>query len=111
MNMNMNGENKNTDYYVISPSIMENIAFYTRKLSNNLSYNKLQNLNVNDIHTNQDNVIDNFMNIFNNALEEEEEEEDRDNLYEIVDALNKRKNTIQQIKYDVLKRREECCCY
>ena len=107
----MNGENKNTDYYVISPSIMENIAFYTRKLSNNLSYNKLQNLNVNDIHTNKGNAIDMFIDIFKDALEEEKEEEDRDNLSEIVDALDKRKRTIQQIKYDVLKRREECCCY
>ena len=108
--MNMNGDKKNTEYYVISSSIMENIAFYTRKLSSNLCYKKLHSLNVNDIHTNQGNVIDVFMDIFKNALEEQEEE-DLDNLYEIIDALDKRKQTIQQINYDVLKRREECCCY
>lgn len=112
------------NYYVIPVSIMENIQYYVEEdvLKNNISfqeYGLLKNLNVDNIHTNENNVIDKFVVIFTSALQnlegesfdEEEGLEDRENLHEIIEALQKRKKAIKDITFDVLKRREECCCY
>jgi hypothetical protein len=112
-------------YYTIPINIIKNINFYTNEenaLINFIShkeYTLLKTLDVDQIHTNEKNVIDMFVLIFQSALHDLEGEsfdeeaglEDRDNLYEIIEALNKRKMAIQSITYDVLKRREECCCY
>ena len=112
------------NYYTIPASIMESIKYYAEEdvLENNISseeYDKLKTLNVNHIHTNKKDVIDDFVEIFQSALRDLEGEsfdeeaglEDRDNLYEMIEALKKRKKAIQDITLDVLKRREECCCY
>jgi len=111
------------NYYTIPATIMESIQYYAQEdvLANNISfqdYNLLKTLDVNQIHTNEKNVIDKFVSIFESALQDLEGEsfdkeavEDRDNLYEMIEALNKRKKAIQDITLDVLKRREECCCY
>ena len=111
-------------YYTIYTRIMESIKYYAEEdvLVNNISYQEydlLKTLDVNQIHTNEKNVIDNFVSIFQSALQDLEGEsfdeeaglEDRDNLYEMIEALNKRKKAIKDITLDVLKRREECCCY
>ena len=112
------------NYYIIPETIMENIQYYAEEdvLVNNISYQEydlLKTLDVNHIHTNKKNVIDKFVSIFQSALQDLEGEsfdeeaglEDRENLYEMIEALNKRKKAIQDITLDVLKRREECCCY
>jgi len=111
-------------YYTIPATIMESIKYYAEEdvLANNISYQEydlLKTLDVTHIHTNEKNVINKFMSIFQNALQDLEGEsfdeeaglEDRDNLNEMIEALNKRKKAIQDITVDVLKRREECCCY
>ncbi len=111
-------------YYTIPATVIESIQYYAEEnvLANNISYQEydlLKTLDVNQIHTNEKNVIDKFVTIFQSALQDLEGEsfdeeaglEDRDNLYEMIDALHKRKKAIQDITYDVLKRREECCCY
>lgn len=110
------------DYYIIPDSVMEIIEYYAEEnvLSNNLSYQKydiLKTLDTKKIHTNENSTIDKFIEVFQYALEdlegesydEEEGMEDRENLYEILDALHKRKKAIQDIMDDVLKRREDCC--
>lgn len=112
------------NYYIIPESIMDSIHYYAEEnvLVNNISYQEydlLKTLDVNHIHTNEKNAIDKFVVIFQSALQNLEGEsfdeevglKDRDKLYEMIDALNKRKKAIQDITYDVLKRREECCCY
>ena len=104
------------NYYIIPATIMESIKYYAEEdvLANNISYQEydlLKTLDVTHIHTNEKNVIDKFVSIFQSALKNLEGEEDRDNLYEMIEALNKRKKAIQDITLDVLKRREECCCY
>jgi hypothetical protein len=112
------------NYYTIPVRIMESIKYYAQEdvLANNISYQEydlLKTLDVTHIHTNEKNVIDKFVSIFQSALQDLEGEsfdeeaglEDRDNLYEIIEALNMRKKAIQDITLDVLKRREECCCY
>lgn len=112
------------NYYTIPATIIESIKYYAQEdvLANNISsqeYDLLKTLDVTHIHTNEKNVIDKFMSIFQSALQDLEGEsfdeeaglEDRDNLYEMIEALNKRKKAIQDITLDVLKRREECCCY
>lgn len=112
------------NYYTIPATIMEFIKYYAEEdvLANNISYQEydlLKTLDVNQIHTNEKNVIDKFMSIFQSALQdlegesfdEEADIDDIDNLYEMIEALNKRKKAIQDITLDVLKRREECCCY
>lgn len=111
-------------YYIIPARIMENIQYYAEEdvLSNNLSnqeYDLLKTLIVDQIHTNDKNVIDKFVAIFQSALQDLEGESfdeeggltDRDNLHEMIDALKKRKKAIQDITIDVLKRHEECCCF
>ena len=111
-------------YYTIYTRIMESIKYYAEEeiLLNNIShqeYKLLKTLDVDHIHTNKNNVIDKFVAIFQSALQDLEGEsfdeeaglEDRDNLYEMIDALNMRKKAIQDITLDVLKRREDCCCY
>lgn len=111
-------------YYVIPTSVMENIAYYSTEnvLSGNLSiedYESIHDLNIEEIHTNKNGVLEKFLRIFQNALmdlegesyKEEQGFEDRNNLYEIIDALKKRKQAIYNITIDVLKRREECCSY
>lgn len=103
---------------------MESIKYYAEEdvLKNNISFEELdllKSLDVDNIHTNKNNVIDKFVSIFQSALQDLEGEsfdeegglEDRENLYEMIEALNKRKKAIQDITTDVLKRREECCCY
>ena len=112
------------NYYTIPVRIMESIKYYAQEdvLANNISYQEydlLKTLDVTHIHTNEKTVIDKFVSIFQSALQDLEGEsfdeeaglEDRDNLYEIIEALNMRKKAIQDITLDVLKRREECCCY
>lgn len=110
-------------YYTIPDSIIDNIKYYAEEdvLVNNISFYEndlLKTLDVDHIHANKNNVIDKFISIFQSALQNLEGEsfdeeaglEDRDNLYEITDALNKRKKQIQSIMNEVLKRREECGC-
>ena len=113
---------KMNTYYVIPNDIMENIAYYATEdvLSGNLSivdYENIHNLRVEEIHSNKNNVIEKFLEIFQNALydlegesfDEEQGLEDRVNIYEIIEALKKRKQAIYDITIDVLKKREECC--
>lgn len=109
------------NYYTIPVTIMKSIKYYTEEdvLTKKISYQQyvlLKTLDVNQIHTNEKNVIDKFVGIFQSALqdlegEEEEGLEDRANLNEMIGALIKRNKAIQDITNDVLKRREECCCY
>ena len=112
------------NYYTIPARTMQSIRYYAEEniLTNNISYQDnelLKSISVDQIHTNENNAIDKFVVIFQNALQdlegesfdEEEGLEDRDSLYEMIEALKKRKKAIQDITNDVLKRREECCCY
>ena len=103
---------------------MENIAYYAKEdaLSGNLSiddYDLIHELDIDEIHSNKNGVLEKFLRIFQNVImdlegesyNEEEGFEDRCNIYEIIDALKKRKQAINDITIDVLKRREECCYY
>lgn len=110
------------NYYSIPDTIMSNIQYYCEgdALSDNILKSELVLLNtlpIDKIHTNEDNVIERFLEIFQNAFKDLHGEsfddegglEDRDNLYEIIEALINRNQAIRDITYDVLKRREDCC--
>ena len=106
------------NYYIIPVKIMDRIKYYAEEgvLTSNISFQEselLKTLNVEQIHTNENNVIDKILKIFQSALQDFEKKgglEDRDTLCDIIEALNKRKEAIQSITNDVLKRREDCCC-
>ena len=87
------------NYYVIPASIMESISYYIKESSDDL--------NMDDIHFGRNGAIDTFMRIFKNLLDGELET--REEIHDILDALNKRKQAIQDITNDVMKRREEGC--
>ena len=103
---------------------MESIQYYAQEdglkfIISCLEYKKLKTLDVDHIHSNKNNVIEKFVAIFEKVLKDLEDEtsenyglaNDVANLSEIIDALKKREKAIQDITLDVLKRREECCCY
>jgi hypothetical protein len=113
-------------YYVIPTEVIQNISYLICEnlLGNYLSVEeskKLHNLDVDHIHSNKDNAIVEYENIFDNALQElERASSDRkeepcfetmDILQEILGALERRKEAIKNITMDVLRKREECCCY
>lgn len=125
------------NYYVTPVKVLQNISYLMNEniLDNYLSKEdlmKLKNLNVGHIHTNTGNVIDEYERLFekaNKKLEtiigvntvtsiimcdntQEERLFDLMNiLYEIIESLKNRKDAIRNITMDVLKKREECCCY
>jgi hypothetical protein len=104
-------------YYVIPISVIDSISFYikTKKLSTFLDCNDnnvLQSLEVNDIHTNNGDVIKVFLRIFKMAIYEMEKSgliDEIDNIKVITKSLKKRKEAIDNITTDVLKRLENCC--
>jgi hypothetical protein len=112
-------------YYVIPLEVIQNISHLICEnlLDNYLSaedLGKLRTLNADQIHSNKDDVIDEYERLFGNAVQELESTSDHeeephfdilDNLYEIQEALKKRKEAIKHITMDVLRKREECCCY
>jgi hypothetical protein len=115
-------------YYTIPDFMMEDIKFYVEKyqymdcIISKEEYDLLKTLDINKIHTNENNVIDKFVAIFQNAYKylEQSQYDEVDELGEeipdvrimkhLVDALNNRKKAIQDITNDVLKKREDCCC-
>lgn len=111
-------------YYIIPEDLMDAILYFIQEdiLSGNLDYRdneRLKTLNVEDIHANKNDAIENFIGIFSRALEnlegesydEEEGLENRELLHKIIESLNKRKDAINKIVIDVLKNRENCCLY
>ena len=124
------------NYYVTPIEVLQNIStlICENMLDNYLSKEDLitlKKLNVTHIHTNTGNVIDEYERLFekaNQKLEatlgvntvtsiiicgkQEESSFDLMNmLYEIIESLKNRKDAIRNITMDVLKKREECCCY
>jgi hypothetical protein len=124
------------NYYVTPIEVLQNISnlICENMLDNYLSKEdlmKLKNLNVGHIHNNTGNVIDEYERLFEKANqkleltlgvntvtsiiicgEQEESSFDLMNmLYEIIESLKNRKDAIRNITMDVLKKREECCCY
>jgi hypothetical protein len=108
---------------VIPTSVIDSLLFYVKEnvLSPYLDINDnnvLQSLEINNIHTNKGNLIQDYLRIFNIVIYEMECEgvreeifEEMDSMYLIIESLKKREKAIEDITTDVLKRREDCCCY
>ena len=101
-------------YYVISRETMDDIIYYCDPNNNRyLSYedeNLLEKLNVNDIHFDNNNAINQYHKIFSNVYatmigEYNSDEELTNDIYLIMKALEDRKQTIKDITFDVLKKR------
>jgi len=118
------------NYYVTPDEVFQNISYliYENILEEHLSkedFMKLKNLNVEHIHTNMGNVIDEYERLFEKANQKLKltldvntvttiiihDEYIMNMLYEIIESLKNRKDAIRNITMDVLKKREECCCY
>jgi hypothetical protein len=125
------------NYYVTPVEVLQNILYLINEniLDNYLSKEdlmKLKNLNVGHIHTNTSNVIDEYERLFEKAnqkletiigmntdtsiiIYDDTQEyilfDIMNMLYEIIKSLKNRKDAIRNITMDVLKKREECCCY
>ena len=101
-------------YYVIPRETMDDIIYYS-SLNNNryLSYEDkklLEKLNVNDIHFDNNNAINQYHKIFSNVYasmigEYNSDEELTNDIYLIMKALEDRKQAIKDITFDVLKKR------
>ena len=100
-------------YYVIPRETMDDIIYYS-SLNNNryLSYEDeqlLEKLNVNDIHFDHNNAINQYHKIFSNVyasmIGENSDEELTNDIYLIMKALEDRKQAIKNITFDVLKKR------
>ena len=101
-------------YYVIPRETMDDIIYYSTPDNNRyLSYEDkklLENLNVNDIHFDNNNAINQYHKIFSNVYasmigEYNSDEELTNDIYLIMKALEDRKQAIKDITFDVLKKR------
>lgn len=100
-------------YYVIPRETMDDIIYYCTPDNNRyLSYEDeqlLEKLNVNDIHFDNNNAINQyhkiFSNVYANMIEENSDEELTNDIYLIMKALEDRKQAIKDITFDVLKKR------
>jgi hypothetical protein len=104
---------KEITYYVITRETMDDIIYYCSPDNNRyLSYEDeqlLEKLNVNDIHFDSNNSINQYHKIFSNVyasmIEENSDEELTNDIYLIMKALEDRKQAIKNITFDVLKKR------
>ena len=104
---------KEITYYVITRETMDDIIYYCSPDNNRyLSYEDeqlLEKLNVNDIHFDSNNAINQYHKIFSNVyasmIEENSDEELTNDIYLIMKALEDRKQAIKDITFDVLKKR------
>jgi hypothetical protein len=104
---------KEITYYVISRDTMDDIIYYCSPDNNRyLSYEDeqlLEKLNVNDIHFDNNNAINQYHKIFSNVyasmIGENSDEELTNDIYLIMKALEDRKQAIKDITFDVLKKR------
>ena len=100
-------------YYVIPRETMDDIIYYSGSDNNQyLSYEDeqlLEKLNVNDIHFDNNNAINQYHKIFSNVyssmIGENSDEELTNDIYLIMKALEYRKQAIKDITFDVLKKR------
>ena len=100
-------------YYVIPRETMDDIIYYCSPDNNRyLSYEDqklLEKLNVNDIHFDNNNAINQYHKIFSNVyasmIGENSDEELTNDIYLIMKALEDRKQAIKNITFDVLKKR------
>ena len=101
-------------YYVISRDTMDDIIYYSKSDNNRyLSYEDeklLKKLDVNDIHFDNNNAINQYHKIFSNVYasmigEYNSDEELTNDIYLIMKALEDRKQAIKDITFDVLKKR------
>ena len=100
-------------YYVIPRETMDDIIYYCSPDNNRyLSYEDeilLEKLNVNDIHFDHNNAINQYHKIFSNVyatmIGENSDEELTNDIYLIMKALEDRKQAIKDITFDVLKKR------
>ena len=100
-------------YYVIPRETMDDIIYYCSPDNNRyLSYEDeqlLEKLNVNDIHFDNNNAINQYHKIFSNVyacmIGENSDEELTNDIYLIMKALEDRKQAIKDITFDVLKKR------
>lgn len=101
-------------YYVIPRETMDDIIYYCSPDNNRyLSYEDeilLEKLNVNDIHFDNNNAINQYHKIFSNVYatmigEYNSDEELTNDIYLIMKALEDRKQAIKDITFDVLKKR------
>jgi hypothetical protein len=100
-------------YYVIPRETMDDIIYYCTPDNNRyLSYEDeqlLEKLNVNDIHFDNNNAINQYHKIFSNVyatmIGENSDEELTNDIYLIMKALEDRKQAIKDITFDVLKKR------
>ena len=104
---------KEITYYVITRETMDDIIYYCSPDNNRyLSYEDeqlLEKLNVNDIHFDNNNAINQYHKIFSNVyasmIGENSDEELTNDIYLIMKALEDRKQAIKDITFDVLKKR------
>ena len=101
-------------YYVIPRETMDDIIYYCGPDNNRyLSYEDqklLEKLNVNDIHFDNNNAINQYHKIFSNVYasmigEYNSDEALTNDIYLIMKALEDRKQAIKNITFDVLKKR------
>ena len=100
-------------YYIIPRDTMDDIIYYSAPDNNRyLSYEDeqlLEKLNVNDIHFDNNNAINQYHKIFSNVyacmIGENSDEELTNDIYLIMKALEDRKQAIKDITFDVLKKR------
>jgi hypothetical protein len=101
-------------YYVIPRETMDDIIYYCTPDNNRyFSYEDeqlLEKLNVNDIHFDNNNAINQYHKIFSNVYatmigEYNSDEELTNDIYLIMKALEDRKQAIKDITFDVLKKR------
>ena len=104
---------KEITYYVITIETMDDIIYYCSPENNRyLSYEDeqlLEKLNINDIHFDSNNEINQYHKIFSNVyasmIEENSDEELTNDIYLIMKALEDRKQAIKDITFDILKKR------
>ena len=104
---------KEITYNVITRETMDDIIYYCSPDNNRyLSFEDeqlLEKLNVNDIHFDNNNAINQYHKIFSNVyasmIVENSDEELTNDIYLIMKALEDRKQAIKDITFDVLKKR------
>ena len=101
------------EYYVIPEDIMECIKYFQRTC-HNFEHNdakQLPRLNINDVHFDQDGVIRKLQDIFKRQVDslqstllDDDVRQELHNLTAILEALEKRYTTIEQIKFEVIQK-------
>ena len=105
---------KSEEYFVIPVETMQTMVYYIKNETDIFSYKDTQmllTLNIDDIHFDKNDTINKYINIFKTVygtlVGEGNDDDDikQHEIYLIIEALEKRKQAIKDITFDVLKKR------